>query len=422
MSTMFNDLLESVGIPPREVRLLRHHDKKPGLGGRSLHDLWVSDRAGFERYQSTQEKGRTLFLTSKYWASFVVPTPGSALFVGLYEVNHADTRAVEWSCPYRGGKPGGGALVDVFTTVLRPELSALIGKAQVVWDPASVRTWARYAETAKFPLVAADVQGAVLGGEALVEALQKLGFEASVSKTMTCLVRGDLAVYVQGQQSAEPLIVHRRFLDLASELQTLGVGFGHPACPYVDEALLEFPRFANDGAPPDDRFGFALAPSRENLAALVELLETRAVLQTYDGPIRLVGTITHPLTTRERLVASRMGQGDFRSALIAAWGGECPVAGVDHLDLLRASHIKPWSASSDQERLDPFNGLLLCAHIDALFDRGFISFAQDGRMLVSASLSAENRQRLGISGGDVIRLDDRHLSYLDYHRRHVFSG
>lgn len=149
------------------------------------------------------------------------------------------------------------------------------------------------------------------------------------------------------------------------------------------------------------------------LPALIDTLEKGSVVATPDGPVRVVGSSAAPLTERERLQAARIGQGEFRNALIGVWNGRCPIAGVDHLELLRVSHIKPWAASSDAERLDPFNGLLLCAHIDALFDRGLISFFDDGRMLVSSSLSIENRQRLSLGRDQaLLEFDDRHLPYL----------
>jgi predicted restriction endonuclease len=72
------------------------------------------------------------------------------------------------------------------------------------------------------------------------------------------------------------------------------------------------------------------------------------------------------------------------------WGG-CAVVGCTASSVLRASHIKPWSKSSDQERLDAANGLLLTANLDALFNDGLITFEADGNMLVSDRLSHKDR-------------------------------
>jgi hypothetical protein len=84
-------------------------------------------------------------------------------------------------------------------------------------------------------------------------------------------------------------------------------------------------------------------------------------------------------TEAERVVVQRVGQNLFRAALLDYWQGRCCVSGLDIQELLWASHIKRWAAcGSDDERLDVFNGLLLAPHIDALFDGGWISFADDG--------------------------------------------
>jgi hypothetical protein len=81
-------------------------------------------------------------------------------------------------------------------------------------------------------------------------------------------------------------------------------------------------------------------------------------------------------TEREVLVNARIGQGRFRSDLVTAWGkGEkCALTEIAIPEMLIASHIKPWRESSNSERLDPMNGLLLAAHVDKLFDRFLLSF------------------------------------------------
>jgi putative restriction endonuclease len=69
-------------------------------------------------------------------------------------------------------------------------------------------------------------------------------------------------------------------------------------------------------------------------------------------------------TEKLRLVAARVGQGDFRKSLIAEWDG-CAVTRTGNTDLPRASHIKPWRLCNNHERLDPKNGLLLIPNLDA---------------------------------------------------------
>ena len=103
-----------------------------------------------------------------------------------------------------------------------------------------------------------------------------------------------------------------------------------------------------------------------------------------------------PETEREALMQARIGQGPFRFELLKYWGS-CAVSGVAEPAALRASHIKPWRDASNAERLDPYNGLLLAAHLDALFDAGLLTFESDGKMQISPLLAAEDMQILGIS-------------------------
>lgn len=125
-------------------------------------------------------------------------------------------------------------------------------------------------------------------------------------------------------------------------------------------------------------------------------------------------------TEREALALARLGQGAFRLALVREWGS-CAVTDVSQQAVLRASHIKPWKDSSDRERLDPNNGLLLSAHLDALFDAGLITFGVDGRIQLSPLLSDVDRTALGITGDMVLRhVKPERMSHLQHHRENVF--
>jgi hypothetical protein len=126
-----------------------------------------------------------------------------------------------------------------------------------------------------------------------------------------------------------------------------------------------------------------------------------------------------PRTTEtERLVIQRIGQDVFRDALMDYWGACCPLTGITESALLRASHIVPWAECSDERRLDVHNGLLLSALWDAAFDRGLISFADDGSVLASSNLSLKAQQVLGLSAAARLPgLQDKHRANLAIHRR-----
>lgn len=129
-------------------------------------------------------------------------------------------------------------------------------------------------------------------------------------------------------------------------------------------------------------------------------------------------------TDVERMVRQRIGQDTFRQALMDYWGGACAVTGLDLPEALRSSHAKPWAAcGTDEERLDVFNGFLLSASLDALFDRGLITFGHDGLLLCSRRIDARQRRLLALDQPLRLRwLADEHQPYLEWHRKNVFSS
>jgi hypothetical protein len=127
-------------------------------------------------------------------------------------------------------------------------------------------------------------------------------------------------------------------------------------------------------------------------------------------------------TQREALVLARRGQGLFKQR-VRAFESKCRVTGVSRLEHLRASHSKPWRDSTNEERLDGENGLLLTPSIDHLFDRGFISFHQDGRLLISPVAHAGSLERMGVPVDRSVHVGaftERQASFLEYHRDAVF--
>lgn len=100
--------------------------------------------------------------------------------------------------------------------------------------------------------------------------------------------------------------------------------------------------------------------------------------------------------TYKQLYDARRGQGKYRKDLEDIFGARCVVSGLQLRAVLRASHILAWSlCSSCEQKLDPNNGLLLAANLDALFDRYLITFATDGELLQSPRITEEHRALLG---------------------------
>lgn len=130
-----------------------------------------------------------------------------------------------------------------------------------------------------------------------------------------------------------------------------------------------------------------------------------------------------PETEREAVILARRGQGIFKRNVFKI-EQRCRITGVDRVEHLVGSHCKPWrDCASNEERLDGENGLLLTPSIDHLFDRGFISFENDGRLLISRVAHKESLRRMGVSvdaARNVGGFSEGQRRYLDYHRESVF--
>lgn len=124
---------------------------------------------------------------------------------------------------------------------------------------------------------------------------------------------------------------------------------------------------------------------------------------------------------KEYEVRMRKTQKIFRDKLLKN-DCKCKICGLNIRDLLTASHIKPWKVSDNIEKLDLFNGFLLCPNHDALFDKGFISFSDSGSILISTHISKGDYEKLNIHPNIMIDLDERHFLYLEWHRSVVFKN
>ncbi len=128
-------------------------------------------------------------------------------------------------------------------------------------------------------------------------------------------------------------------------------------------------------------------------------------------------------TERESLVKARRGQGKFRELLLQR-ESLCRITGVDRPEHLIASHIKPWRSATNSERLDPDNGFMLTPSVDHLFDKGFISFDNDGEVLLADVADRETMKKMGIISCGFSKnigvLASGQKKYLDWHREYLF--
>ena len=129
---------------------------------------------------------------------------------------------------------------------------------------------------------------------------------------------------------------------------------------------------------------------------------------------------TIKMTEKDSIVKSRIGQGVFRKGLIEYWHG-CAISQCPLTWMLIASHIKPWRDADNQERLDPYNGLLLLPNYDKLFDLGYISFNSKGKIMYSRLLDKFDRETIGLTNNlHLVKLEEQHLKYLKYHNDNCF--
>jgi putative restriction endonuclease len=139
-------------------------------------------------------------------------------------------------------------------------------------------------------------------------------------------------------------------------------------------------------------------------------------------------------TTRTAVLQARRGQGKFRQN-VEQLEPACRLTGVRNAALLIASHIKPWRlCTTAYERLDGLNGLLLTPDADHLFDRGYVTFQNDGDVMVSPRVDGQDLVRLGLGSNapptsdlsegppswNVGAFSESRWKYLEFHRQEIF--
>ena len=136
---------------------------------------------------------------------------------------------------------------------------------------------------------------------------------------------------------------------------------------------------------------------------------------------RIDQTITDP-KKKQQIINARIGQGEYRKNLLAQCPF-CPITLISDDRLLIASHIKPWAVSDNFEKTDPKNGFPLTPTFDYLFDRGFLSFSDNKKTILSPFLSKMTYSKIGISDNKLIPhlpIEGREI-YLEYHRTNILK-
>ena len=127
-------------------------------------------------------------------------------------------------------------------------------------------------------------------------------------------------------------------------------------------------------------------------------------------------------TEKHVLARARIGQGFFKEE-VRRLEPVCRITGVSEPRHLIASHMKPWSNSDNSERLDGNNGLLLSPHVDHLFDRGFITFERNGKVVASSQLNTDIVKRWKLDLTETTRrFRSSQIPYLEFHQEHIFRS
>ncbi len=144
-------------------------------------------------------------------------------------------------------------------------------------------------------------------------------------------------------------------------------------------------------------------------------------ISSFSEPAESFGEVRLPNSTeRSGLVTSRVGQGAYRKSILHRWSYRCAATGYNDTRILIASHIHSWKDSTDDQRLDVDNGILLSPDYDALFDKHIISFEDSGKIILANEYDKGELLNLGITGRERINnLTVGNKEYLEMHRKEL---
>jgi putative restriction endonuclease len=256
-----------------------------------------------------------------------------------------------------------------------------------------------------------------LSREVICEELETLGFHLETAGVKTRrATRGSITLYIKYDSNRSILVVDPSYEEgVTALLQITGVQRANRNLFYHNSTMRAFPKrlwSGKDPIPYGIDFGLT---SLQAFRRFIQMLESVPITPSVAIADKMD---IDPRTETEAMRAVRLGQQNFRRDLLDVWGARCALTGLAIPELLRASHIKPWCEATSAERLDPNNGLLLAVHIDGLFDRGFISFDENGLILISSRLTDEGLRCFGIGPQlSIAKLSSRHQHYLDHHRK-----
>lgn len=160
--------------------------------------------------------------------------------------------------------------------------------------------------------------------------------------------------------------------------------------------------------------------SRKNKITNKEELCNNAVVEEAQKIEEEISSLNVEGASKKAIINVRVNQGTFRDKLLKKYN-RCCLCGVENHILLMASHIKPWAESEPKEKLDVDNGFLMCPNHDRIFDKGYITFDDDGKIIISDRLTENDRMFLNVNSRMHIDLTESNKKYLKFHRENVFD-
>ncbi len=237
-------------------------------------------------------------------------------------------------------------------------------------------------------------------------------------------IKSDITIYVKQRVTKErksvklnPLVVHSNNEKYRKQINSIeGVSLGKAI---KNSNLGKFPKSIEDGV---EKSEIGIDVAVDNIDALKTLLDFLTGKVETVTDIAAIYDQNIAETEKSALIKVRLGQGKFRDDLAKIHSFQCQLSYVDKLDLLRASHIKPWSKCDNHaERLDSDNGLLLAIQYDLLFDKGYISFQDDGSILISDIITDKEREIFQLNENMQITMQSsKQKAYMKYHREQIF--
>lgn len=202
---------------------------------------------------------------------------------------------------------------------------------------------------------------------------------------------------------------------------------------YFHELSILMPvKYAPFKANGDGNQGY-LYPCNEELAVkLLHIISDTNIYQVEEEQLELaIGTIVHtesnrliPVLTETEATARRTMRVEnekFKAIVAPHWNDKCALCGIELPELLRASHAKPWRECTEEERLDSYNGLLLCRNHDALYSKGYITFDGTGLIHISNRIPTMNYAMYDIHAKMRVLRTEKNKPYFRWHRKYIFK-